>query len=116
MSIYPMILKCPAADKNAPRNSLGPSSKDGEELEQVVGNAEDEIGDRLAVIRESELLYGPSSLLAVYGPMLVHICGSPQKYKVALRRSRSYCQLIQANVEPNFTSGVGFILQQIPLR
>ncbi|PCH34948.1 hypothetical protein WOLCODRAFT_155593 [Wolfiporia cocos MD-104 SS10] len=57
------------------------SQKEHEELDQVAGNAEDEIGDRIAAIRESELLYGPDSLLAVYGPMIVHICGSPHKFK-----------------------------------
>ncbi|KAG6897024.1 hypothetical protein C0992_004552 [Termitomyces sp. T32_za158] len=56
-------------------------SKDGEELDQVAGNAEDEIGERIAVVRETELLYGEQSLLAIYGPMLVHICGSPHKFK-----------------------------------
>ncbi|KAJ7178708.1 non-SMC mitotic condensation complex subunit 1-domain-containing protein [Mycena crocata] len=55
--------------------------KDREELDQVAGNAEDEIGERIAGVRETELLYGPESLLALYGPMLVHICGSPHKYK-----------------------------------
>jgi hypothetical protein len=65
----------------APGNSpvLG---KDGEELDQVAGNAEDEIGDKINAMRETELLYGPESLLALYGPMLVHICGSPHKFKV----------------------------------
>ena len=58
-------------------------SKDGEELDQVAGNAEDEIGEKIAGIREHELLYGPGSLLAVYGPMIVHICGSPHKYNVS---------------------------------
>jgi condensin complex subunit 1 len=58
------------------------TSKDGEELDQVAGNAEDEIGERIAGVRETELLYGPESLLAVYGPMIVHICGSPHKFKV----------------------------------
>ncbi|KAK7694121.1 hypothetical protein QCA50_003697 [Cerrena zonata] len=58
-----------------------PASKDTEELDQVAGNAEDDIGDRIASIRETELLYGPGSLLATYGPMLVHICGSPHKFK-----------------------------------
>ncbi|KIM60515.1 hypothetical protein SCLCIDRAFT_1216792 [Scleroderma citrinum Foug A] len=56
-------------------------SKEAEELDQVAGNAEDEIGDRIAAVRETELLYGPQSLLAVYGPMLVHVCGSPHKFK-----------------------------------
>ncbi|KAL5499094.1 CND1 [Sanghuangporus vaninii] len=61
--------------------------KDGEELEQVAGNAEDEIGERIAAVRESELLYGPGSLLALFGPMIVHICGSPHKYKNKTLRS-----------------------------
>ena len=65
------------------------SSKDGEELEQVVGNAEDDIGDRLATIRESELLYGENSLLAVYGPMLAHICRNPGRFKVRAFHFRS---------------------------
>lgn len=60
----------------------GPSSKDGEELDQVAGNAEDEIGEHMQEIREHELLFGPDSLLAVYGPMLVYICGRPDKFKV----------------------------------
>jgi len=58
------------------------TSKDGEELDQVAGNAEDEVGERIAAIRETELLYGPESLLALFGPMIVHICGSPHKFKV----------------------------------
>ncbi|KAF8493475.1 non-SMC mitotic condensation complex subunit 1-domain-containing protein [Russula emetica] len=57
------------------------ASKDGEELDQVAGNAEDDIGDRIAAVRESELLYGPDSLLALYGPLLVRICGRPDQFK-----------------------------------
>lgn len=64
------------AERNSPRRS-----KDQEELDQVAGNAEDEIGDRIAAIREIELLYSPDSLLSIYGPMVVHICGSPHKFK-----------------------------------
>ncbi|KAI0667334.1 non-SMC mitotic condensation complex subunit 1-domain-containing protein [Trametes maxima] len=56
-------------------------AKDQEELDQVAGNAEDEIGERIAAMREHELLYGSQSLLATFGPMLVHICGSPHKFK-----------------------------------
>ena len=77
------MLHTPLAAKNA--KSTGASSskeKEGEELEQVAGNAEDEIGERIAHVREHELLDGPDSLLTLYGPMLVHICGSPHKYKV----------------------------------
>ena len=50
--------------------------------DQVAGNAEDEIGDRIAAIRESELLFGDNSLLAMFGPIVVHICASPGRYKV----------------------------------
>ncbi|EIW78221.1 hypothetical protein CONPUDRAFT_138601 [Coniophora puteana RWD-64-598 SS2] len=71
-----------AAEKLAAgKGSTEKDSKDGEELDQVAGNAEDEIGERLAGVRETELLYGPESLLAVYGPLLVHVCGSPHKFK-----------------------------------
>jgi condensin complex subunit 1 len=58
------------------------ANKDGEELDQVAGNAEDEIGDRITAVRESELLYGPDSLLALYGPLLIRICGRPDQFKV----------------------------------
>ncbi|KAH9836066.1 non-SMC mitotic condensation complex subunit 1-domain-containing protein [Rhodofomes roseus] len=69
------------AEKAAKKGSAANAAKDQEELDQVAGNAEDEIGDRIAAIRESELLYGPESLLASYGPMTVHICGSPHRFK-----------------------------------
>ena len=48
----------------------------------MAGNAEDEVGERIAAVRETELLYGSESLLALFGPMIVHICGSPHKFKV----------------------------------
>ncbi|KAN0063421.1 condensin complex non-SMC subunit Cnd1 [Thecaphora frezii] len=51
-----------------------------EELDQVAGNAEDEIGDVVASIREKELLYGQRSVLAVFGPVVTHICSSPKAY------------------------------------
>lgn len=62
----------------------GKSSKDkeGDDIDQVAGNAEDEIGDRMQHIRDEELLYGEDSLFPPYANMIVHICGSPQKYKV----------------------------------
>ncbi|KAB5590206.1 Condensin complex subunit 1 [Ceratobasidium theobromae] len=49
-----------------------------DDIEQVAGNAEDEIGDTILGIRERELLFGENSLLALYGPMIVHICGTPK--------------------------------------
>ncbi|EMD38787.1 hypothetical protein CERSUDRAFT_133306 [Gelatoporia subvermispora B] len=67
-----------ASGRNSPSRG---KDKEQEELDQVAGNAEDEIGERIVAIRETELLYGSHSLLAVYGPMIVHICGSPHKFK-----------------------------------
>jgi len=57
-------------------------NKDVEELDQVAGNAEDDIGDHIQDVKEREMLYGPQSLLADFGPLIVHICASPKKYKV----------------------------------
>ncbi|KAJ7650604.1 non-SMC mitotic condensation complex subunit 1-domain-containing protein [Roridomyces roridus] len=68
-------------EKEGAEKASNAKGKEREELDQVAGNAEDEIGERVAAVRETELLYGPHSLLAVYGPMLVHVCGSPHKYK-----------------------------------
>lgn len=55
----------------------------GEELDQVAGNVEDDIGDIIAHTKEKELLHGPDSLLAIFGPMAVQICGLPKVYKVS---------------------------------
>lgn len=63
----------------------GPNDKDkdmeGEELDQVAGNVEDDIGDVIAHAREKELLFGEQSLLSVFAPMTVQICGLPAIYK-----------------------------------
>ncbi|KAN0127117.1 non-SMC mitotic condensation complex subunit 1 domain containing protein [Lactarius tabidus] len=69
------------AEKLAKGAENDAASKDGEELDQVAGNAEDEIGERIVAVRETELLYGPDSLLALYGPLLVRICGRPDQFK-----------------------------------
>ncbi|EIW67908.1 hypothetical protein TREMEDRAFT_32861 [Tremella mesenterica DSM 1558] len=64
------------------------AEKDSNDLDAVAGNAEDDIGELIAGIREKELLYGEKSLLAVYGPMIAHICASPKKYRSpALRQA-----------------------------
>lgn len=55
-----------------------------DELDQVAGSIEDDIGDLIAVVKESELLYGPRSLLAVFGPMAASIVAQPKIYKVSL--------------------------------
>ena len=66
-------------------NDLNKSAhaKDVEELEQVAGSAEDDTADRITRFCDDEMLYGDTSLLAIFGPMIVHICGTPKKYKVS---------------------------------
>lgn len=53
-----------------------------EELDQVVGSVEDDIADSIAHAKEKELLYGPDSLLAIFGPMAVEICRHHKVYTV----------------------------------
>ncbi|KAI8461597.1 condensin complex subunit 1 [Phakopsora pachyrhizi] len=55
---------------------------EGEELDQVAGNVEDDIGDIIAHAREKELMFGDRSLFAVFGPISVQICGLPSVYKI----------------------------------
>lgn len=43
-------------------NLQNKGSKEVEELDQVAGNVEDEIGELIAAVRKTELLYGPQSL------------------------------------------------------
>ena len=56
------------------------AEEDADELDQVAGNAEDEIGDVVGEVRERELLYGQRSLLSLFGPVTVHICSNPTSY------------------------------------
>jgi condensin complex subunit 1 len=86
------------AEKLAKGAENDAAGKDGEELDQVAGNAEDEIGERIAAVRETELLYGPDSLLALYGPLLVRICGRPDQFKV--RRLGSGRVSVHATLTP----------------
>ena len=105
-------------EKKARHASPTQSSEGGGELEQVVGNAEDDIGDRLTAVRETELLYGENSLLAVYGPMLAHICLNPGRFKVRenmknFLRNLTLSLLLQS--EPNSSRGSGPFAQQVHL-
>jgi hypothetical protein len=67
------------AEKSGPRKSAG-----GEELDQVAGSVEDDIGDFIQATRETELLYGPDSLFSIYAPMTVQISANPKMYPVSL--------------------------------
>ncbi|KAK4520610.1 uncharacterized protein ATC70_006488 [Mucor velutinosus] len=51
-----------------------------DELDQVGGTAEDDIGDAMTRIREREILFGPNSLLGVFGPILTEVCARNKIY------------------------------------
>ncbi|KAH7345411.1 non-SMC mitotic condensation complex subunit 1-domain-containing protein [Rhizoctonia solani] len=72
------------AEKKPAKGSKSATATD--DIEQVAGNAEDDIGDTIQAIREQELLSGPNSLLALYGPMIKEICGTPKTYKNQILR------------------------------
>jgi hypothetical protein len=80
----------------------GAKNKETEE-DQVVVNAKDEIGDRISSIREMKLFYGP---------MIVHICGGPHKFKLSVLLALRYDTELW--VESNSARGRHTSFQQIP--
>ena len=61
-------------EKKGKKQDSRDTSKEADGLDGVTGNAEDELGDMFLGMRERELLYGEDSLLALYGPILHHVC------------------------------------------
>lgn len=59
-----------AADKEKEKEKDEPA----DELDLIGGTSEDDFTEAMAHIRERELLYGPSSLLAVFGPLVSELC------------------------------------------
>lgn len=57
-----------------------PAAEEVDELELMAGPSEDDITDHIAAIRERELLYGPDSLLATFGPLVRDICFNSTSY------------------------------------
>ncbi|KAI1478478.1 condensin component [Daldinia eschscholtzii] len=78
-----------AAKPAAPRPSVGRKGKTptpaveeaGDELDLIGGTTEDDFTEAMAHIREQELLYGPQSLLANFGPMVAEICSRSDIYR-----------------------------------
>ncbi|KAI8073076.1 non-SMC mitotic condensation complex subunit 1-domain-containing protein [Gongronella butleri] len=66
------------SDKEKLKNAGADEAAD--ELEQVGGSAEDDIGDAILRIREHEILFSPHALLAKFGPMLTEICARNRVY------------------------------------
>ncbi|KAK1830974.1 condensin-like protein [Podospora conica] len=55
--------------------------EEADELDLIGGTSEDDFTEAMAHIRERELLYGPNSLLAMFGPMVSEICANNTTYK-----------------------------------
>ncbi|GAA6061284.1 hypothetical protein JCM10212_004690 [Sporobolomyces blumeae] len=78
-------LKRQKAEEDA--KAKGSKKAGDDELDQVAGSVEDEIGDTIAVAREKELLYGPQSLLHVFGPMAATIVSQPKVYRNSMLKT-----------------------------
>ncbi|KAK0625171.1 condensin-like protein [Bombardia bombarda] len=55
--------------------------EEADELDLIGGTTEDDFTEAMAHIRERELLYGPTSLLAMFGPMVSEVCANNTTYK-----------------------------------
>lgn len=54
---------------------------ESDDLDMIGGTTEDDFTEAMAHIRERELLYGPNSLLANFGPLVSEICSNNTTYK-----------------------------------
>ena len=83
-----------SAANPSPERSAGPTpargqksaaekekEEENDELDLIGGTTEDDFTEAIAHIRERELLYGPNSLLANFGPMVSEICANNTAYK-----------------------------------
>ncbi|KAI1338148.1 condensin component [Xylariaceae sp. FL0016] len=53
----------------------------GDELDLIGGTTEDDFTEAMAHIRERELLFGPQSLLANFGPLVAEVCSRSDIYR-----------------------------------
>jgi hypothetical protein len=57
-----------------------PAPEEADELDLMAGTTEDDFTEAIAHVRERELLFGPQSLLANFGPMVADICANNTSY------------------------------------
>ncbi|KAL1794022.1 hypothetical protein ACET3X_007443 [Alternaria dauci] len=57
-----------------------PAPEEADELDLMAGTTEDDFTETIALVRERELLYGPHSLLANFGPLVADICINNTSY------------------------------------
>ncbi|KAI1371597.1 condensin component [Hypoxylon crocopeplum] len=70
----------PAAGRKGKTPTPAPEDA-GDELDLIGGTTEDDFTEAMAHIREQELLFGPQSLLASFGPMVAEICSRSDIYR-----------------------------------
>ena len=69
---------------NEAENKAKTPRKQTDDLDQVTGTAEDEFTEKIAHIRERELLFGERSLLGGFAPMITFICTNNRSFSVFL--------------------------------
>ncbi|RMZ76771.1 hypothetical protein DV737_g4643, partial [Chaetothyriales sp. CBS 132003] len=67
--------------KTAAEEVMADKEEEKDELELIGGTTEDDFTEAMVHIRERELLYGPDSLLANFGPLVTEICANNTAYK-----------------------------------
>ena len=73
----------PTAGKGRKRAGATTAPKEEEEqdeLDLIAGTTEDDFTEAIAHIRERELLFGPSSLLAIFGPLVAELAANNDQY------------------------------------
>jgi condensin complex subunit 1 len=75
--------EAPAARGKGGRRKATPqadAADEQDELDLITGTTEDDFTDAMADIREHELLFGPQSLLANFGPLVADLCANNTSY------------------------------------
>ncbi|KAG9853684.1 hypothetical protein KCU77_g6430, partial [Aureobasidium melanogenum] len=66
--------------KGAKKDAKDVKEEEQDDLDLITGTTEDDFTDAIAHVRERELLYGPHSLLANFGPLVREICMNNTSY------------------------------------
>lgn len=66
--------------RKANAKQTAPTEEDQDELDLITGTTEDDFTEAITHIRERELLYGETSLLAMYGPLVAELCANNTSY------------------------------------
>jgi condensin complex subunit 1 len=79
MSVEPTPLK-KGRKRGATKEPTPAPEEAADELDLMAGTTEDDFTEAIAHIRERELLFGPQSLLANFGPLVADICANNTSY------------------------------------